>query len=313
MRLRKLCQVAFFFAIALNLLCEEARVAPAVKRLPDPAGIHNLFALGTNIYSGSTPEGDAGFAALAKLGVKTIISVDGSKPDVELAKRHGMRYVHLPHGYDGISRKIQLQLSRAPEELPGPLYVHCHHGMHRGPTAAAIVCMAKEEWTAAEASEWLKLAGTSTNYAGLYGTVRDFQEPSEKELKEAQSEYPEIAKVSGLIESMVGIDERWEQLKAIRANGYTAPENHQDLKPANEMVILWEHYREAQRMTESKDRGEDFLKRLATAEMEAKDAEGLLRMLEQKPGAELRGRLDTAFDLIARSCSSCHKQYRNGN
>ena len=32
--------------------------------------------------SGSSPEDESGFASLAKLGVKTIVSVDGAKPDV---------------------------------------------------------------------------------------------------------------------------------------------------------------------------------------------------------------------------------------
>src|SRR5262245_5214765 len=64
-------------------------------------GLHNVFRVSERVYSGSSPDGDAGFAALEKLGVKTIISVDGAKPDAEAAGRHGLRYVHLPFGYDG--------------------------------------------------------------------------------------------------------------------------------------------------------------------------------------------------------------------
>ena len=29
-------------------------------------------------------------------------------------------------------------LARAARTLPGPIFVHCHHGMHRGPAAAAV-------------------------------------------------------------------------------------------------------------------------------------------------------------------------------
>src|SRR6185436_18479563 len=72
---------------------------PTIKAI-EAEGLHNLFALGTNVFSGSAPEGESAFTALAKLGVKTIITVDGAKPEVEMARKHGFRYVHLPHGYD---------------------------------------------------------------------------------------------------------------------------------------------------------------------------------------------------------------------
>src|SRR5688572_16858773 len=113
--------ILILFSLVTNLVAAEQgkKSSPGVKPLPDPAGVHNLFVLGTNVYSGSTPEGEEGFAALEKLGVKTIISVDGAKPDVALAKKYGMRYVHLPHGYDGISTNLQLHLVKVGEELPG--------------------------------------------------------------------------------------------------------------------------------------------------------------------------------------------------
>src|SRR5262245_11928799 len=62
------------------------------KHLPNPIRVHE------KVISGGLPEGDAAFAELQELGIKTVISVDGAKPDVALAKKYGMRYVHLPHG-----------------------------------------------------------------------------------------------------------------------------------------------------------------------------------------------------------------------
>jgi len=131
-----------------------------------------------------------------------------------------MRYVHLPHGYDGISTNLQLQLARAAETLPGPIYVHCHHGKHRGPAAAAIICMANNGWSSDQAETWLVAAGTATNYAGLYQVVRQFQKPTAAQLRSISSDFPETAKVSGLVDAMVDIDNRWDYLKAIRAAAY---------------------------------------------------------------------------------------------
>ena len=292
---------------------EEANnCSPGVKPLTDLPGVHNLFALGTNVYSGSTPEGEEGFAALQELGVKTIISVDGAKPDVDLAKKHGMRYVHLPHGYDGISTNLQLQLAKAGESLKGPIYVHCHHGKHRGPTAAAVICMARENWTSDQADAWLRAAGTSTNYPGLYDAVKTFKKPSAASLQAASCDFPETAKVSGLVEAMVGIDERWENLRAVRAAGYLSPKHHPDIKPANEAVILWEHYREGQRLSDAAGHGANFVARLETAEAEVREAERLLRLYAIDAKPDIRAQLDKSFDAMGKACASCHKAFRNG-
>ena len=297
--------------VGFQFAAEPKLSAPGAKPMEDRPGVHNLFVLGTNVYSGSTPEGEAGFAALAKLGVKTIISVDGAKPDILSAKKFGIRYVHLPHGYDGISTNLQLQLAKAAEELDGPVYVHCHHGKHRGPTAAAVICMARDSWTAAQAEQWLKAAGTSTNYAGLYEVVRQFKKPEALQLKALPAEFPEVAKVSGLVDAMVAIDDTWEHLKAIRAAGYQTPKNHPDMKASNEAVILWEHYREAQRLSDAAHHGADFVARLRSAESEVKEAGKLLRELDKSPKPELHAQLDASFDAIGKTCSSCHKQYRD--
>lgn len=284
--------------------------APGVKALEAP-GLHNLFALVTNVLSGSSPEGEEGFAALKKLGVKTIISVDGAKPDIVAARQWGLRYVHLPHGYDGISSNLQLRLARAAQELPGPIYVHCHHGKHRGPTAAAVLCLAQDGWNSAQAESWLRLAGTATHYTGLYEVVRTFHQPTPEQIRSVPPEFPEVAAVSGLVETMVEVDERWDHLKQVRAAGYQVPREHPDLKPAHEAVMLWEHYREARRLPESARRGADFIDRLAMAEAEAHEAERLLRLFAAEPKDELRPKLDQAFDAIGKTCSSCHLSHRD--
>ncbi len=49
--------------------------------------------------------------------MKTIISVDGATPNVAMAEKYGMRYVHLPHGYD------EFQLSVV-KNLPKPSVIY---------------------------------------------------------------------------------------------------------------------------------------------------------------------------------------------
>ena len=71
----------------------------------DYPGICNAVTYHDGYVSGSVPEGDAGFDTLAAMGVKTIISVDGAVPEVERATVRGMRYIHLPIGYNGVDEK----------------------------------------------------------------------------------------------------------------------------------------------------------------------------------------------------------------
>jgi hypothetical protein len=76
---------------------------PADQAAPlELPGIEHYRRWSTRLGQGSQPGGDASFAALAQQGFRTILSVDGAMPDVDAAARHGLRYVHVPIGYDGI-------------------------------------------------------------------------------------------------------------------------------------------------------------------------------------------------------------------
>jgi len=64
--------------------------AKGEAKAPQPIeiqGIENTFRLSPRLYSGGDPHGAEALAALKKLGVRTIISVDGATPDVETARK----------------------------------------------------------------------------------------------------------------------------------------------------------------------------------------------------------------------------------
>jgi protein tyrosine phosphatase (PTP) superfamily phosphohydrolase (DUF442 family) len=277
----------------------------------DLLGVHNAFKIGPRYYSGSAPEGDAGFAALSAIGVKTIITVDGAQPDVETARRHGIRYIHLPHGYDGVSTNAEIQIQKAVATISGPIFFHCHHGKHRGPAAAAIACIATEGWTPERADQWLHLAGTDTNYAGLYRTVEQFRPLTQEALAAIPEEMPERARVSGLTDAMVAIDASWDALKTARNANYVPPADHPDLDPANEAVILTEHFREVARLEDAKWKGAAFMEAASAMERLGSEVAALLRQRRNGTSPELNGRLDRVLDGINRSCASCHHDFRN--
>src|SRR4051812_48576129 len=78
--------------------------------------------------TGGRPEEEPAFEALKEAGIRLLVSVDGAAPDVAAAKRHGLRYVHIPMTYEGISMDGLSRMKRLLDEKPGTMYVHCHHG-----------------------------------------------------------------------------------------------------------------------------------------------------------------------------------------
>jgi protein tyrosine phosphatase (PTP) superfamily phosphohydrolase (DUF442 family) len=281
--------------------------APQEPEQIEAKGLHNVYRLSATLYSGSSPDGDEGFASLQQLGVKTVISVDGARPDVEQAHKYGLRYVHLPIGYDGVPEEQGLRIARAVRDLPGPVYVHCHHGKHRGPAAAAVARLCVDESCSIEAAlEGMRRAGTDRHYTGLYAAPKELRRPTKEELNRIPADFPEVAKVEGLAQVMVGIDERWERLKEVRLAGWQSPLSHPDVDPAHEALQLVEHYREAGRLPEVKERVEEFQRWLSDAEASAAALERALRQAPVDGPAA-----DKAFGAAGAACSRCHAQYRD--
>ena len=277
-------------------------IGPAVA--VDLGPIHNGFRLGKKIISGSCPYGDAGFAALAAQGVKTIVDVDGAKPDADLAAKYGMRYVHIPVPYSGITRDEQLEIIRAVRDLDGPVFVHCHHGEHRGPTAAVLAAMALEGWSNEDGLQALGQAGTSQNYAGLWADVREFVKPTDAEINGADNTFPAAAPIPAIAESMVSIDSYFDSLKDSKAANWQAPADHPDVDPAHQALLLREQFREIKRTPQAQAFPTDFMKRLDDAETAATALEAALR------GEDVAAK-ETAFKEMGENCGSCHKLYRN--
>jgi protein tyrosine phosphatase (PTP) superfamily phosphohydrolase (DUF442 family) len=277
--------------------CDRASPPEPPPESRDHAGLENLLQVGDDLWSGGTPDGEPGFQSLHALGIRTVISVDGALPDVKRARQFSLRYVHIPLGYGGVTREQSLRLVRAATELPGPIYIHCHHGKHRGPTAAAIMQRCRgDAWTADEAVAFLHRAGTDQRYDGLYAAAREFERPTPDELRSVSGDFPEAVPAAGLTAAMVEIDDSWDRLK----QSATA-----DGKGAIPLAVqLVEHFRESQRLPEAANRGEPFRHLLRDAESAARDLEMALR-------ADDADRRDAAMKRSATLCTSCHREHRD--
>lgn len=284
--------LAFCLSLAALLGCAAEPAAPPIE------SVHELA---PGVFTGPVPHGEEAFRELARRGVRTVISVDGARPDLDGAKRHGLRTVHLPIGYDGIPNNRALELGKALQELPGPVYLHCHHGRHRGPAAAAVACVVAGKIDHRQAVAAMKEMGTGEQYLGLWASARSAKAADPLVLRDLQVDYREIAPVPPLTEAMVALDEAFGNLELSRKEGWTAPRGHPDLDPAHEALRAREILTEILRTDDLRSRPRDF-----RAWMEAgRDAAAALE-------SELRAKSEVkSFEALKRLCSDCHEPYRN--
>ena len=289
---------------------EVVKVLAAVPHAVRPVhpsnahGLHNVYRLGETLYSGSSPDEDGAFESLARLGVKTIISVDGVPPDVEAARANGMRYVHLPMTYGSVPHETLVGLVRATRELPGPIYLHCHHGKHRGPAAAVSLwrCLDKHV-TNEQALAAMKLIGTADRYQGLFASVRDIVRPSPAELKAAKSDLPELSHVPPLAKSMSEIDRMWDRVAKPVGERNTTTISMQ-LTTAYDIA---EQFREAARLAD------------VAAELQpgfqaiVEDLESLAEIIqaELKTPSAASPRRAAAVARVESRCAQCHARFRD--
>jgi protein tyrosine phosphatase (PTP) superfamily phosphohydrolase (DUF442 family) len=299
------------FCFAQEILLESANSKRAAhhlltKHLPNAIQIHE------RVISGGKPVGESAFRELSELGIKTLISVDGAKPEVELSKKFGLRYVHLPLGYNGIQQERIEELAKAVRDLDGPIFIHCHHGKHRSPAAAAAACVTAGLIEHSEALPILKLAGTNENYIGLFESVGSVTKLSPTYLDQLMPEFPETAKLPPMAKAMVELERTHDHMKRLWESGGQSLPDHPDLTAAHEALLLREHFTELLRMEYATKQPQGFSTLLKESEADALLLEKSIR--QWKPtsnSASLPSELTAPFRRINANCMSCHKQYRD--
>ncbi|GAB4385023.1 MAG: hypothetical protein Kow0022_09420 [Phycisphaerales bacterium] len=267
-------------------------------------GLQNVRALSPGVYCGSVPEGEAGFQSLQLLDVRSVISVDGARPDVGAARARGLSYAHIPIRYSGISDEAAVQLAAAVRDLPGPVYIHCHHGRHRGPAAACLALVELGVISPQRGVELLEAAGTSHDYPGLYAAVAQAGRIDDAALRGVAAELPAAAPVPGFVAAMSGIEVTFGHLRAVERAGWGPPEDHPDLVPAAEAGMLHDLFRAAQADTQVPSAQDDFARWLAQSiERSARLEEAIAAGDARQASAELA--------TLSNLCTQCHVRYRD--
>lgn len=288
-----------------DVLKDESTYRP---RRIDARHLPNALWVQEKVLCGGLPESAAAFEELKSLGVKTIISVDGATPNVELAKLHGLRYVHLPHGYDGISESRGQELAKAVRSLPGPIYIHCHHGKHRSPAAAAVACVAAGLLPAEDGLAVLQEAGTSKNYRGLYACVAGARRLDEKLLDELQVEFHDQVELPPLAQVMVAMEDLHDRLVAASKDEWRVTSERPDNDPAHDALLLKEHFTELLRLDDVRGKEPRFLDWLRESEVAAEELQRALGNLALEKSSAAA---NSALERISSRCTMCHREYRD--
>jgi protein tyrosine phosphatase (PTP) superfamily phosphohydrolase (DUF442 family) len=269
-------------------------------------GLHNVVAYGRDVLSGSVPEGAEGFQSLQRMGVRSIVSVDGAEPDLAAARSAGLRYVHLPVTYAGFSEQRKLEIARALRDLPRPIYVHCHHGKHRSAGAAGAAAVTLGELSAEQAVARMKVSGTAPEYKGLYACTAGASRVLPAVLDAVTTDLPEVTRPQGTVKSMVEIDVAMENLKACQSAGWKAPAQQPDLSPAAEAGRMADLLRFLENDEHTRKQPADYARLLLQSNQQVEALETLLTSQPLSPVA-----LDAQWKRVQQSCKACHAVYRD--
>ncbi len=291
---------------------EAAAQPPLPEVAPqDRPDLHNVYHLSEGILSGGEPLSAEALARLADWGVKTILSVDGKVPDAQEAARLGMRYVHVPIRYKGLSEGELLRIVKTFRELPAPFYVHCFHGRHRGPAAAAIGRLVIDGVDRSQAlAEMRQWCGTSQKYEGLYQTIASAQIPTLEATAALDWDFPAAHRAKGMRGAMVGIARAYDRLAALKGRGWRPDPDHPDVDARNEAAKLRDLFETCVELSGAAGSPEDFRGWMVDSLEGSEALEAALKGLVW--GQEGEGeRAVGAWERIGGACSACHRSYRD--
>jgi protein tyrosine phosphatase (PTP) superfamily phosphohydrolase (DUF442 family) len=254
------------------------------------------------LYCGGQPQGELGFSSLAELGVRTVVNVGGASPDLKTAAKFGIEYVHIPIGYDGIDEISAAALQRVARDCEFPVYVHCYHGQHRGPAAAALIARAAGGIGPADAVKIMEAAETNPGYSGLWRDVREWVP------LDAEDWFPElesVAVIDDFTAGMAAVDRVWDRMKLIRSAQWGTPPSHPDLVASLEADYLADLLFNTIHSASTGNNSVSRFNKLALESIEAS------RELVAGIKAGSNDAAEASFSRLGNACTQCHRSFRN--
>ena len=172
-RVRILLLTAGLSGILLPLAYAAVSNAPPPRGPAADLGLPNFAQVSTNLYRGAQPE-TAGFEALARMGVRTVVNLrsqheDDLKPDAPLREMRIPMLADKP-AIDDV--KTFLRIVTTPTNLPA--FVHCRRGADRTGLMVASYRVVVQGWDKAMAIDEMKNGGYAffPGYTEIVDTVQ---------------------------------------------------------------------------------------------------------------------------------------------
>jgi protein tyrosine/serine phosphatase len=175
-RLKRAALRASLLAISINLIASAPAIAKSKKsRDSSSIQIKNFGQMDDRFFRGAQPkEGD--YAALAALGIKTIIDLQDDPTSYEKrdAEAAGMRYVNIPMSDSSRPQERQIEqfLKLVNDPATGRFFVHCAGGRHRTGVMGAVYRMNHDGWDFDRAYSEMKQYDFYTRWG--HGSLKDY-------------------------------------------------------------------------------------------------------------------------------------------
>ncbi len=122
--------------------------------------VKNFGRINDNYYRGGQPEG-RDYADLARLGVKTVIDLQGDSEvfnHEQLVRGAGMQFTRIPMStrVEPTQAQVDEFLKLVNDPAAQPVYVHCKGGRHRTGVMTAVYRMTKDKWSTDQAFREMK-------------------------------------------------------------------------------------------------------------------------------------------------------------
>jgi hypothetical protein len=228
---------------------------------------------------------------------------------LESAEKLGLRYIHIPLGYDGIGERERQQFATLMTHIKGKVYIHCHHGKHRGPAAVATCMILSGDLDQKQAMAYMAVAGTSRDYKGLWDSVAAITR-GEVEAGSV-NELPDRVESDDIAQHMARLDRRWDEIqeqkiKSPDLNLGDPNKIHQDA------IAMMEYFRESARSVQRDREGkwgdakilQVLVDHLLHSSETAEQFANAIKSGDKKKASE-------SFNSLAEQCKSCHEKYRD--
>jgi hypothetical protein len=188
--------------------------------------------------------------------------------------------------------------------------VHCFHGVHRGPAAAAVGRLVMDgvsrEQALAEMRQW---CGTSSSYEGLYQVVATREMPGALETNASDWDFPAAHQFEGFRGGMIAAARAYDRLKTLSNNDWKPTSDHPDVDRVNEVTQLLELITRCSELEEALSRPADHQEMMSNTIVKTTELRDLLTGLGSSADAKMQA--TETLRAMKASCVDCHVVYRN--